>query len=844
MPTTNSATHLLSVGVASIVLQFIIAPLQCSSNVARQSTANTKFSGPDTRDGLRWPTQARSTRDARLSNVKDAFDGLPLSFELNCGQADSSVTFLSRLGRHRLFLSPIEAVLSMMTKDPQRASDASTQGSRKTHTTTGFAELRMRLVGGNPAATAMGDEQLPGSTNYFLGRDPKAWRTNIPNYAKVIFNDVYDGIDLVYYGNQRELEYDFVISPGTDTGVITMAFDGVDKLSVNKQDELVLETPAGVIKQAEPVVYQQDGALRRRIPASYRITGKNQIGFEIAAYDRHKPLIIDPVLAYSTYLGGGSFDRGNAVAVDSAGNAFVAGSTRSTNFPVTPGAFQTANAGFGDAFVAKLNPAGTAVIYSTYFGGGGIDTANAIAIDATGNAYVTGNTDSSNLPTTPGAFRTTIVGTDESDAFSMKLNSTGTALMYSTYLGPVGGIGIAVDSSGNAYITGQANGDYPTTAGAFQTVFGGNSDAFITKLNATGSALIYSSFLGGNGFDFAVEVAIDLAGNAYVVGGADQNFPVTAGAFQTGFNGIQDAFVAKVNPSGTSLVYSTYLGGAGNEVGAGISLDVAGNAYLTGSSNSVNYPVTAGAFQANNAGNNDAIVTKLNSTGASLIYSTYLGGSGNDFATGIGLDTSGNTWITGQTASANFPVSADAIQPALAGMSDVFATELNPAGTGLSFSTFLGGSNTESAFALALNGNDVYITGETFSSNFPTTSGSFQASFGGGPSDGFVSKLSRNNFDVCFKDDGDGNFFQFNSTTGEYRFTMCSSAGETVSGRGTVARRGCLIVVEDRLSEQRVQARINTCTQNASAVIQLGSRRKTTFVITDKDISNSNCGCP
>jgi len=327
------------------------------------------------------------------------------------------------------------------------------------------------------------------------------------------------------------------------------------------------------------------------------------------------------------------------------------------------------------------------------------------------------------------------------------------------------------------------------------------------------------------------------------VGGAGANFPTTAGAFQTAFNGVQDAFVTRLNAAGTALVYSTYVGGNGDDIANDVALDAAGNAYIAGFSNSANYPVTAGAFQQANAGNIDAVVTKLNAAGSALGYSTYVGGSGDDVAFGIALDALGSAVVTGRTASANFPTTADAVQPALAGNSDAFITRLNATGSGLAFSTFLGGGNTDAGLAVVLDsGGNIYVTGETFSSDFPTTPGAFQTALGGS-SDGFVAKLSPVSFDVCIKDDGNGNLFQFNSTTGDYKFTACGSGGATVSGTGTLARRGCLLVLEDRQAERRVKAQVNECNKNGQVVIQVRFEKLTTFVITDKDTSNSQCAC-
>ena len=570
--------------------------------------------------------------------------------------------------------------------------------------------LRATLLGGNATANLTGLERLLTKTNYFIGSDPRQWKTNVPNYAKVKYSGVYPGIDLVFYGKQDLLEYDFIVSPGANPGVIALGFEGITGMRVDEKGDLILRTDAGEIRQSRPVVYQQIDGARRIIPASYLIKGKNQIAFQIANYDRSKPLVIDPTLAFSTYIGGSGTEQADGIAVDSAGNAYITGNTVSLNFPTTPGAFDTTKTNpDNDVFVTKLNSTGTAIIYSTYFGGSNREAGNDIAVDGAGNAYVTGLTESSDIPITPGAFRSTPVGSDEFDVFAFKLNATGTALVYSTYLGPVVGVGIAVDSAGNAYITGSANADYPTTPGAFQTVHGGVSDAFVTKLNSTGTALVYSTFLGGSGFDTATEIALDAAGNAYVTGQADAGFPVTPGAFQTSFNGVNDAFVTKLNSTGTALVYSTFLGGSATEFGAGIAVNEAGNAYVTGVSNSSNFPTTPGAFQTVKAAAQDAFVTELSAAGAALVYSTFLGGDGIDFGNGIALDAAGNASVVGLTDSTDFPTTADAIQSASGGNNDAFITRLNATGTGLVFSSYLGGVNADNARAIWVDAGGKYL---------------------------------------------------------------------------------------------------------------------------------------
>ncbi|MBI2829078.1 MAG: SBBP repeat-containing protein, partial [Acidobacteria bacterium] len=437
------------------------------------------------------------------------------------------------------------------------------------------------------------------------------------SYARVRYESVYPGVDLVYYGNQRQLEYDFVVAPGADPGAIKLAFEGARSIERDASGNLILRTAGGDLRMHKPVVYQEVGGVKRLIPGRYVVASKQQVGFHVAAYDRSKPLVIDPVLVYSTFLGGSGNDFGFRIAVDSAGNAYVTGGTDSTNFPgpggiAAPKLGSSAKGAGGDVFVTKLNPAGTALVYSTYLGGSGNDGGIGIAVDSAGNAYVTGTTNSADFPTTLGAFDVTFNGVQ--DVFVTKLNPAGSALVYSTYLGGSGferPNGIAVDSAGNAYVMGRTTStistnpllNFPTTAGAFQTIAPGGDafnpqDVFVTKLNPAGSALVYSTFLGGNRNDEGVGMAVDSAGNAYVTGfTTSTNFPTTAGAFAGTLGGPQDAFVTKLDAAGSDLVYSTYLGGSGGSLGIGIAVDSAGNAYVTGQAFS-NFPTTASAFQA------------------------------------------------------------------------------------------------------------------------------------------------------------------------------------------------------------------------------------------------------
>jgi beta-propeller repeat-containing protein len=517
-------------------------------------------------------------------------------------------------------------------------------------------------------------------------------------YAKVRYREVYPGVDLVYYGNQRQLEHDFIIAPHADPSSITLNLAGAEKLFLDTQGHLVLRVKEGEAQFEKPRIYQDVGGVRREIPGSYLLKGAHQVGFQVATYDTSRPLVIDPVLFYSTFLGGGGDDFGHGIAVDSAGNAYVTGPTTSANFPTTSGVAQSALRGGSDVFVTKLNPTGSGLVYSTYIGGTSNDGGGAIAVDSSGSAYVTGNTSSSDFPTTPGAFQTTFAGpAGAGDAFVTKLNPTGSALLYSTFLGGNGddvGIGIAIDAIGNAYVAGGTSStNFPTTPGAFQTTcraqrctpFTGTGAGFVTKLNPTGTAVVYSTYLSGSNGDtnFARGIAVDLSDNAYVTGETNSSdFPTTPGAFQSvspkpgGICAPSSAYVTKINTLGTGLVYSTYLGAVGNfpscsgfnDNGFGIAIDSMGNAYVSGNTVLTNFPTTAGAFQttygpgSNNVGNN-AFVTKLNPLGTGLVYSTYLGGSGSDQGFGIAVDSSFNAYVTGSTTSTNFPT-ANPVQAA------------------------------------------------------------------------------------------------------------------------------------------------------------------------------------
>ncbi|HJP91959.1 MAG TPA: SBBP repeat-containing protein [Pyrinomonadaceae bacterium] len=659
------------------------------------------------------------------------------------GQTDPQVDFISRGSGYTLFLMPREAVLAL------RAASASptTGDGRNRHESAASAVLRMKFVGSEEKPRVAGQEELPGKVNYFIGKDPKQWRAGISTYAKVAYENLYPGVDLVYYGNQRQLEYDFVVRPGADPKIIVLSFEGADQLKVNAQGELVLQAGGGEIRQRKPLIYQEVDGVRHEVAGSYKLKDSNTVGFQLAGYDTSRPLVIDPVLVYSTFLGGGRNDQGWDIAVDASGNAYVIGSTDSLDFPTTISAFDIMHNGNEDVFVTKLNPAGSALVYSTFLGGSSRDLGFGIAVDTSGSAYVTGSTDSSEFPTTVGASDTTHNG--NFDVFVTKLNPSGSALVYSTLFGGINfeqGNRIALDTSGSAYVTGETTSpNFPTTGGVFDTTLNGGNGAFVTKLNPSGSALVYSTFLDGFSTDFGNGIAVDASGSAYVTGETFSfDFPTTAGAFDTTFNGFSDAFVTKLNATGSALVYSTFIGGSNNDWGRGIAVDTSGSAYVMGETLSPGFPTTVGAFDTTHNGDRDVFVTKLNPSGsAPLIYSTFVGGSALEFGRDIAVDTSGSAYVTGLTFSPNFPTTVDAFDTTFNSSADGFVTKLNPSGSApLAYSTFLGGSATDVGNGIAVDtSGNAYVTGETLSSDFPTTVAAFDTTQNGA-TDAFVTKLS------------------------------------------------------------------------------------------------------
>ncbi len=772
MKNTRSLNGLRGLGVAAAIL--LVVALAVFAGSALQTASSSIDSVVQLTQQphllLAQPNPPANPAYSQLTNklrVSATYNSLPLYFEANRGQTDPQVKFVSRGRGYTLFLTRRgQAVLVLRKPTPKRdplqvAALPSAAVAPQSEPASPPAVLRMTLVGRNAKPRVEGLDELSGKANYFIGNNAKKWRTNVPMYAKVRYREVYPGVDLVYYGNQRQLEHDFIVAPGADAHSITLNFVGAEKLSLDAQGYLFLGVREGEVRFEKPRMYQEVDGVRREVSGGYVLKGTHQVGFQVAAYDAGRPLVIDPVLFYSTYLGGSGQDRGSGIAVDSAGNAYVTGQTDSINFPTTAGAFRTTFQGSGsfpflccDAYVAKLNPTGSGLVYSTYLGGSGPDSGFGIAVDSAGNAFVAGDTESTDFPTTPGAFQTTFGGSGSwagaifGDGFVTKLNSTGSGLIYSTYLGGNGADeahGIAIDPGGNAYIVGLTRStNFPTFA-AYQSTLTGYVSGFVTKLNASGSGLVYSTYFNGNS-STTKGIAADATGNAYVAGSSECSgvLPVTPGAYQTTCGGgADDTFVAKFNPIG-GLVYSTYLGGNGSDEPGGITVDSASNAYVTGRTSSTNFPTTPGAFQTGFGGASDAFVTKLNPLGSGLVYSTYLGSTGGDYGEAIAVDTVGNAYVTGSTNSTSFPT-VNPVQPVIGGGSDAFVTKVNLLGTGLVYSTYLGGSGDDGGSGIALDSlpnPNAYLTGVTNSTNFPTTAGALQTTFGGGSSDAFVTKIA------------------------------------------------------------------------------------------------------
>jgi uncharacterized repeat protein (TIGR01451 family) len=685
---------------------------------------------------------------ARLSR---SYGKLPIGFEVNRGQTDGLVQFLARGAGYTLFLTPGEAVLSLHA--PHANTDrigsrgelsAPRASAGKLDPTPASSTVRLQLIGADTKAQAEGVDPLPGKSNYFVGNDPAKWHTDVPTYAKVRYSNVYPGIDLMYYGNQEgRLEHDFVVAPGADPNAIAIALGGGDGAVPDRDGGLTLHTKTGDLTLHSPTVYQEIKGKRRTIPASY-LLADNQIKFQFGSYDRSATLVIDPVLAYSGSFGGFADQPGTGIALDSAGNAYVTGFTSATDFPlVNP--FQGTISQRSVAFVSKLNAAGSALVYSTYLGCEGasnscesITTGIGIAVDSAGRAYVVGYTYGPGFPV-KNAYQPVSGGGSGADAFLTVFSPSGNSLDYSTYLGGPGddvGNAIALDASANAYITGQSAGGFPTLHSVQA-----QGSVFIAKFNSAGT-LQYSSVFGNNAASNAI--AVDASGSAYITGETSStSYPTVKPAYQYTCRACpnQNGFVTKLSPSGDKLAYSTFLGGPGGNVGHAIAVDTAGQAYIAGVTGT-GFPVTASAFQKSfGGGHSDAFITKLNATGSSLVYSTYLGGSGDDELFALALDAYHQVYVNGQTTSPDFPQKASIQGYSGTTPKQDYVTTLSATGAAIVYySTYFGLYSAYGVGGIAVDkALNVYMTSATLPGGIPITPGAIHIS--GGGYDVYVAKL-------------------------------------------------------------------------------------------------------
>ncbi len=780
------------------------------------------------------PNHARSQSlqpaAAAHERVKAALAALPLAFEQNEGQVDAQVRYMARGSGYRLFLTANDAVLSFASSAPARVSrpkqlmEQRLLGySRKTHrlvrpyapansvaSRASVASLRMHLLNSNPEARAEGRDLLSGRTNYFIGNDPHKWHVGVQEYGRVAYSDVYPGVDLVYHGQEKQLEFDFIVAPHAQPDNIAMSFVGA-RIATNEAGELALNTPAGEITLHRPIAYQVSERGREIVDSRFVLEAKNQVRFALGSYDHNRELVIDPSLDYATYIGGNGDDEAYGIAIDSSGNFYITGESDSTSgFPGSNPPFSGPD-GVYESFVVQITSNGS-LGYTTFVGGStgdALGSAIAVTSSATPSVYVAGITTATDLPTTPGVVQpdsgspagsncttSQTTTTPCTDGFVFQLNSSG-APTYVTYLGGSnddGAFGIAIDASGNAYVTGFTfSSDFPTKNPIASTLNNNvpssppYEDAFVSEINPAGTAFVYSTYLGGMNNDFGSGIAVDKNNAAYVAGSTySSDFPVSTGAYQTGCgtNGycnagsgliFSDAFVTKIAASGTALSYSTYLGGSSDDFGMALNLDAAANIYITGETTDDNPHVTTGDFpvvggfetkygNGNASAGSNAFISEITPAGhgaSDLLYSSYLGGSTADAGLGLAVDATGNAFVTGSTLSSDFPT-ANAFQTSLNGNSDAFVSYVVPGGSSLGYSSYLGGSGDEdydSSSSAFLGGAayvsitapetaEVFLTGATSSpsttssTQFPVTASALQTTYGGDPFDAFAATVT------------------------------------------------------------------------------------------------------
>ncbi len=638
--------------------------------------------------------------------IIEAYDRLPLTFVKNEGQINPKVYYYGQ-GRGAgvyftakevrfAFVKPALRHDQTQVLTPVALRDTGISSAERKDR--GGMALSLEFLGANPKAQVAGRAKQAGKVHYFVGNNPALWRTDLATYREVVYRDLWPGVEAAFRDEGGRMKYEFHLQPGARVEAVRLAYNGAEGLSLDDAGNLLIKTLSGVLSDVRPTSYQViDG---RKVPVQSRFTlrqgepGQNVFGFEVSdGYDPAYPLTIDPGLEYSTYVGGVAPDDAYGIQVDASGNAYVTGDTSSTDFPVTGGAFDTHYGGGSyDAFVLKLNATGSALVYATYLGGSGNDIGKAIVLDANGNAYVAVSTGSS---------------------------------------------------------------DMPVTSGVLQPALRGQNNAYIAKLSANGKRLELGTYLGGTGYDDVQGIALDSGGNIYLAGSTGSvDFPTSPFPFDSTYNGGNDAYVAKLNSTLSTLSYSTYLGGSGDDLASGLAVDSNGIAYITGNTSSTNFPTTAGAFDTSVNGNVDAFVARVNPNAqrsASLLYSTYLGGSGIEYGRGIAVDAGGNAYVAGYTQSLDFPTTAGAFDTSANGSNDVFVSKLTPTGNALVYSTFLGGVASDTGFAIAVDASgDAYVTGTTDSADFPVTPDTAFSATNSGSGDAFVSELDPNGSSLLY----------------------------------------------------------------------------------------------
>ncbi len=661
---------------------------------------------------------------------------LPLSFVKNNGQEDQRAHFTTNYKGRRFFFSSDR--ITSVELEPIEAEVPEPDQPRN-----GVA-LELSFTNANTNLFLEGVSQQEGYHHFFKGDDSLKWQNGVPHYKKLKYNAVWQGVDLEVSASDDGLKMNWLLDSPEHVTSIQLHWEGAERLEIDETGNLLVHHALGTLTDLAPIAYQQINGIVIPVNCVYQLYNDFDIGFKLAGnYSSDAPLVIDPILQYSTYLGGADIQYGQSIAVDDQGHAYVVGYVNSTGFPVTPGAFQTTFSGNEDAYVTKFSINGESLVYSTYLGGSGIDRGYGITLDDEYCAYVTGETRSINFPITPGAFQTT-----RGYMFVTKIAADGGSLIYSSFLGNSNtdiSYDIAVDPQGSAYVIGRTTSTVlPTTPGAFQTTLPNTTGSgFITKVSPNGASLIYSTYLGGSFSESCLGIALDTQGHAYVTGTTESaDFPVTPGAFQTTFNE-QEAFITKLAIDGSSLVYSTFLGGSDIDYGYGIALDTLGNAYVTGVTNSFDFPVTPGAFQTTKGpANGQPYVSKLSPSGDSLIGSTYLGGSTASTVRDINTDIQGHVYITGSTSASDFPITPNVIPSALRGSNDAFISILSTDLSNLLVSYYLGGSGVDDGRGIKIGPEGaVYTVGITSSTDFPVTPGAYQTTLIGSY-DAYVNKAA------------------------------------------------------------------------------------------------------